>query len=104
MQMQVRLMVIPTMLWPWGRWKRNRPDLDPRLRSRIACMTGPDTKKSALANHIAPANIKTNLMRAGLYLAAYELLRGEIVEQVRNFFVLPGELATESYDKHVPPK
>ena len=58
-----------------------------------------------LPNQFQPATIRINLIRASLFLAAYEILRSEIVHRVRSFFVDEFDEAGSSnvieYETHV---
>jgi hypothetical protein len=42
----------------------------------------------AFRHKLQPKAIRSNLVRAGLFLAAWELLKGEIIGQVRGFFLM----------------
>jgi hypothetical protein len=46
-----------------------------------------DPKVAALLDKIEPGEVRRSLVRAGLFIAGYELLKGEIVDRVRQFFV-----------------
>jgi hypothetical protein len=46
------------------------------------------TKADAFRLKLMPETIQWNLVRAGLFLAAWELLKGEIVDQVRGFLLM----------------
>ena len=42
----------------------------------------------ALLHKLKPETIRANLVRAGLLLAGWEMLKGEVQDQVRDFFVI----------------
>lgn len=58
-----------------------------------------------LLARLQPNAIQRCLMKAGLFLAGYELLKAEIQDKVKDFFIFPASgdeaIDTRDYDKHV---
>jgi hypothetical protein len=50
----------------------------------------PDTKKAreSWLKFLNPESLRSNLLSASLYLAAYEILRSSLIDQIRSFFMV----------------
>lgn len=57
---------------------------------------------------LEPENIRANLVRAGLYLAGWEMLKAEIQDQVKSFFLIgfdeKGYTYSDDYKQRVLPR
>jgi hypothetical protein len=64
-------------------------------------MTTDQGGSGSLQTKLHPEMIRTNLIRSGLFLAAWELLKGQVQGHVRSFFVSVLNGVTTDYEKHV---
>lgn len=62
-------------------------------------MPSPDFEESLRAK-LDPAEVRINLARAGLVLATYELVKSEVIQGVRGFFVYLNR-GHDNYQRHV---
>ncbi|QKZ22872.1 hypothetical protein [Streptomyces chartreusis] len=52
-----------------------------------------------LGTKLAPESVTTTLIRAGCFLSAYELIKPQVIDRVRDFFLCGIEEGEESYDE-----
>lgn len=69
-------------------------------------MAAPTHESQPDLDHLAPASVKRRLTRAALFLMAYELMKGEIVDKVKNFYLVgfddSGPTTSPDYNLRVP--